>query len=122
MYFTTNYEKSFHTFNELIINVSKWVSNLSEFKKSALKKSLNHGSGPLNTSEKQKMYINAYGEIHQAKLQRAFEKLPLKVCFGAKLRNYSTYYKFEKHLDEWAKPYSCQIYIFVSSRYLTNSL
>lgn len=37
--------------------------------------------------------------------------------FGDKLHGYSSAYKLEKHTDDWDKPYSCQIYIFVSSYY-----
>lgn len=37
--------------------------------------------------------------------------------FGDKLQGYSLVYKLEKHTDDWDKPYSCQIYIFVSSYY-----
>lgn len=34
--------------------------------------------------------------------------------FGKKLQGYSLKYKFEKHTDEWDKPYSCQIHIYSS--------
>ena len=37
--------------------------------------------------------------------------------FGDKLQGYTLVYKLEKHTDDWDKPYSCQIYIFVSSYY-----
>ena len=37
--------------------------------------------------------------------------------FGEKLHGYTLIYKLEKHTDDWDKPYSCQIYIFVSSYY-----
>lgn len=37
--------------------------------------------------------------------------------FGDKLQGYSLVYKLEKHTDDWNKPYSCQIYIFVSFYY-----
>jgi hypothetical protein len=37
--------------------------------------------------------------------------------FGGKLQGYTLVYKLEKHTDDWDKPYSCQIYIFVSSYY-----
>ena len=37
--------------------------------------------------------------------------------FGDKLQRYSLVYKLEKHTDDWDKPYSCQIYIVVSSYY-----
>lgn len=37
--------------------------------------------------------------------------------FGDKLHGYTLVYKLEKHIDDWDKPYSCQIYIFVSSYY-----
>lgn len=37
--------------------------------------------------------------------------------FGEKLQGYSLVYKLEKHTGDWDKPYSCQIYIFVSSYY-----
>lgn len=37
--------------------------------------------------------------------------------FGDKLQGYSLVYKLEKHIDDWDRPYSCQIYIFVSSYY-----
>lgn len=34
-----------------------------------------------------------------------------------KTSGYSLAYKLEKHTGDWDKPYSCQIYIFVSSYY-----
>lgn len=37
--------------------------------------------------------------------------------FGDKLEGYTLVYKLEKHTDDWDKPYSCRIYIFVSSYY-----
>lgn len=37
--------------------------------------------------------------------------------FGKKLQGYSLRYKFEKHTDEWEKPYSCQIHIYTSRFY-----
>lgn len=37
--------------------------------------------------------------------------------FGEMLQGYTCHYKFEKHTDEWDKPYSCQIHIYVSSYY-----
>lgn len=37
--------------------------------------------------------------------------------FGDKLQDYSLIYRLEKHTEEWEKPYSCQMYIFVSSYY-----
>ncbi len=37
--------------------------------------------------------------------------------FGKMLQGYTCHYKFEKHTDEWDKPYSCQIHIYVSSYY-----
>lgn len=37
--------------------------------------------------------------------------------FGEKLQGYSLVYKIEKHTDDWDKPYSCQIHIFISSFY-----
>lgn len=35
--------------------------------------------------------------------------------FRGMLKAMRTEYKFEKHTDEWDKPFSCQIRIFVSS-------
>lgn len=35
--------------------------------------------------------------------------------FGKKLHGYSLRYIFEKHTDEWDKPYSCQIHIYANS-------
>jgi len=37
--------------------------------------------------------------------------------FGKMLHGYYLAYKFEKHTDEWDKPYSCQIHIYISSYY-----
>lgn len=37
--------------------------------------------------------------------------------FRGLLRAVRTEYKFEKHIDDWDKPFSCQIRIFVSSYY-----
>lgn len=37
--------------------------------------------------------------------------------FGELLIGYTRNYKFEKHTDEWDKPYSCQIHIYVSAYY-----
>lgn len=37
--------------------------------------------------------------------------------FGEMLKGFSRTYKFEKHTEEWDKPYSCQIHIYVSSYY-----
>lgn len=37
--------------------------------------------------------------------------------FGEMLYGYKRTYKFEKHTDEWERPYSCQIHIYVSSYY-----
>lgn len=37
--------------------------------------------------------------------------------FGKKLIGYTLVYKLEKHITDWAKPYSCQIHIYISSYY-----
>ncbi len=37
--------------------------------------------------------------------------------FGKQLKGYRLHYRFEKHIDEWEKSYSCQIHIYVSSYY-----
>ena len=37
--------------------------------------------------------------------------------FGDMLRGMRCEYKLEKHNDDWKKPFSCQIRIFVSAYY-----
>lgn len=37
--------------------------------------------------------------------------------FGGMLNCFRCDYKFEKHIDKWDKPFSCQIRIFVSGYY-----
>lgn len=37
--------------------------------------------------------------------------------FGQRLIGYTRHYKFEKHIEDWDKPYSCQIHIYKSSYY-----
>lgn len=37
--------------------------------------------------------------------------------FGENLRGYTLEYKVEKHTDDWDKPYSCQMHLYVSSYY-----
>lgn len=37
--------------------------------------------------------------------------------FGSMLRTFNCHYEFEKHTDEWEKPYSYQARVFVSRYY-----
>ena len=71
--------KSFHSFDEILENASKWHNTLSDAEQKKLKEALDHGAGLLTSSEQLKAYIYHYGKIHQSKLMRAFSHIPSKV-------------------------------------------
>ena len=66
-------------FDRIIQMAHARIEPLSEKEKNELKEQLDHGKGDLVTKEQLNMYLYKYGEIHQAKLNRAFNHIPRKL-------------------------------------------
>lgn len=70
---------SAQTFVSVLQNAKKWFTSLSKTGQQNLIDDLEHGAGLLTTPRQLNAYIAKYGEIHQAKLLLAYEKIPSKV-------------------------------------------
>lgn len=68
-----------YSFNKLIQHAKRWELNLSALKRDALTDELCHGVRKLSTNAHLMMYLAKYGEIHEAKLIRAFQHLPNQI-------------------------------------------
>ncbi len=71
----------------------------------------------INVLQKAKEWFASLSKMEQQKLYQEASRGKRIKEFGDKLQGYTLIYKLEKHTDDWDKPYSCQIYIFVSSYY-----
>lgn len=91
MNYTPNIRKSSQTFVSVLQKAKDWFASLSKTEQQNLIDDLEHGAA------------HTLGKRMKE--------------FGDKLQGYTLAYKLEKHTDDWDKPYSCQIYIFVSSYY-----
>lgn len=56
-----------------------WFASLSKTEQQNLIDDLEHGAALLTNTRQLNAYIAKYGEIHQAKLLHAYEKIPSKV-------------------------------------------
>ena len=63
-------------FQSILDRAKKHYNGLPNFKKKRIKEELDHGKALLDSNDQMKAYIALYGEIHQAKLERAFENIP----------------------------------------------
>lgn len=79
LYFTPNVKSGFRTFDEVLKRAEDKVSRLPQTYRAKLKDKINHGQGILTSADELDMYLSMYGEIHQAKLNQAFENIPSKV-------------------------------------------
>ena len=60
-------------YNKLSVN---YINSLPYFRKDELRIKLNRGVAVLDSDEQMKQYIYSYGLMHQAKMEKAFEKVP----------------------------------------------
>lgn len=67
------------SFEDILESAKQHINSLSEAKQKKLKDELENGLAILTTKEQLDMYISSYGEIHQQKLQMAYEQIPHKV-------------------------------------------
>ena len=74
-----------NSFDKVLESAKDFMSSFSETEKDKLKDALDHGAGNLTSKAQLKAYLHAYGAIHQAKLQQAFEHIPSKVWSEGKL-------------------------------------
>lgn len=79
LYFQPNIRKGHLTFEQVLEHAKAMVSRLPDCIKAELKDSLEHGLGSLRNRNELDCYLAEYGEIHQAKLLRAFSHLPAKI-------------------------------------------
>lgn len=74
-----NTRKSAQTFFNVLQKAKNWFNSLSKTEQQNLIDDLEHGTAHLTNTRQLNAYIAKYGEIHQAKLLQAFEKIPSKV-------------------------------------------
>lgn len=79
MNYTPNVRKSAQTFINVLQKAKEWFASLSKMEQQKLIDELDHGAGHLTNIRQLNAYIAKYGEIHQAKLLHAYEKIPTKV-------------------------------------------
>lgn len=79
MNYIPNTRKSAQTFVNVLQKAKEWFATLSKTDQQNLTEDLEHGAGHLTTARQLNAYIAKYGEIHQAKLLLAYEKMPSKV-------------------------------------------
>ena len=72
---------AYNNFANVLAEAKKRVEKFSDAKKENLKIAINHGLGHLKLQSQLDMYLYLYGEIHQQKLQLAFEGLPQKILY-----------------------------------------
>lgn len=81
MNYTPNVRKSTQTFVNVLQKSKEWFASLSKTEQQNLIDELEHGAGHLTNIRQLNAYIAKYGEIHQAKLLNAYEKIPSKVWY-----------------------------------------
>ena len=81
MNYTPNIRKSAQTFANVLLKAKEWFASLSKTEQQKLIDELEHGAGLLTNIRQLNAYIAKYGEIHQAKLLHAYEKIPSKVWY-----------------------------------------
>lgn len=79
MNYTPNIRKSTQTFVSVLQKAKDWFASLSKTEQQNLIDDLEHGAAHLANDRQLNAYIAKYGEIHQAKLLHAYEKIPSKV-------------------------------------------
>ena len=79
MNYTPNIRKSSQTFVSVLQKAKDWFASLSKTEQQNLIDDLEHGAALLTNTRQLNSYIAKYGEIHQAKLLYAYEKIPPKV-------------------------------------------
>ena len=79
MNYTPNIRKSSQTFVRVLQKAKDWFALLSKTEQQNLIDDLEHGAALLTNARQLNAYIAEYGEIHQAKLLFAYEKIPSKV-------------------------------------------
>lgn len=79
LHFKPHVVSTSNSFEKVLESAKDYISSLSEAEKEKLKEALDHGAGNLTSRSQLKAYLHAYGAIHQAKLQQAFENIPNKV-------------------------------------------
>ena len=63
-------------FQSILDRAKKHYNDLTDSKKKRIKEELDHGKALLDSNDQMKAYIALYGEIHQAKLDRALKNIP----------------------------------------------
>lgn len=66
-------------FDKILTDAKNWESKLSGKRREELTSRLSHGAARLDNQEELLMYLVKYGQIHQAKLLKSFEKIPLSL-------------------------------------------
>lgn len=79
MNYIPNTRKSAQTFVSVLQKAKDWFALLSKTEQQNLIEDLERGTAHLTNTRQLNAYIAKYGEIHQAKLLQAFEKIPSKV-------------------------------------------
>lgn len=79
MHYTANIRKSAQSFANVLQKAKEWFSSLSKAEQQNLIDDLEHGAGHLTNSRQLSAYLAKYGEIHQAKLLQAYDRIPSKV-------------------------------------------
>ena len=79
LHFIPRFNASRLSFEDILKSAKQHINSLSEAKQKKLKDELENGVAILTTKEQLDMYISSYGEIHQQKLQMAYEQIPHKV-------------------------------------------
>lgn len=99
MNYTPNVRKSTQTFVNVLQKAKDWFASLSKTEQQNLIDELEHGAGHLTNVRQLNAYIAKYGEIHQAKLLHAYEKIPLK--YGTRTASLSLIMAAGKVLLKW---------------------
>ena len=63
-------------FQSILDRAKRHYNGLPDSKKKRIKEELDQGKALLDSNDQMKAYFALYGEIHQAKLERAFENIP----------------------------------------------
>lgn len=79
MYYRPNTRESAQTFGSVLQKTKDWFASLSKTEQQTLIDDLEHDAAHLTNTRQLNAYIAKYGEIHQAKLLHAYEKIPSKV-------------------------------------------
>lgn len=79
MNYTPNIRISSQNFVSVMQKAKDWFASLSKTEQQNLIDDLEHGAAHLTNTRQLNTYIAKYGEIHQAKLLQAYEKIPSKV-------------------------------------------